>query len=106
MPYDSRGSYDGWRRNSDDGGVGKSKDPLMQVLNWIKSQNSAVKGLLGLGLATALLLILWRTITDHDTLFVLAESAHFLGIGVLAYKLHKKKSVAGKLALQHFLSFL
>lgn len=81
--------------------MGKSKDPLMQVLNWIKSQNSAVKGLLGLGLATALLLILWRTITDHDTLFVLAESAHFLGIGVLAYKLHKKKSVAGKLCLQH-----
>ena len=43
-----------------------------------------------------LLLVLWRTIKDHDTLFVLAEMAHFIGIGVLGYKLHKKKSVAGK----------
>ena len=41
------------------------------------------------------LMVLWRTIEDHDTLFVLAEISHFIGIGVLAYKLHRKKSVAG-----------
>lgn len=40
-------------------------------------------------------MILWRTIEDHDTLFVLAEISHFLGIGVLAYKLYTKRSVAG-----------
>jgi hypothetical protein len=38
---------------------------------------------------------LWLTIEDHDTLFVLAELAHFVGIVVLVYKLHRKKSVAG-----------
>jgi ER lumen protein retaining receptor len=43
-------------------------------------------------------MILWRTVEDHDTLFVLAEISHFVGIGVLAYKLHRKKSVAGGLS--------
>ena len=32
---------------------------------------------------------------DHDTLFILAEVAHFLGIGILVFKLQRKKSVAG-----------
>lgn len=43
-----------------------------------------------------LLLILWRTIQDHDTLFVLAEIAHFVGVGLLGYKVMSKKSVAGE----------
>ena len=42
-----------------------------------------------------MLLILWRTIEDHDTLFVLAEAAHFVGIGLLGWKIWTKKSVAG-----------
>jgi hypothetical protein len=41
------------------------------------------------------LLVLWRTIEDHDTLFVLAEAAHFVGIGLLGWKIYSKKSVAG-----------
>jgi ER lumen protein retaining receptor len=42
-----------------------------------------------------MLLLLWRTIEDHDTLFVLAELSHFAGIAVLVYKIHTRKSVAG-----------
>lgn len=45
------------------------------------------------------LLFLWLTVEDHDTLFVLAEAAHFLGIGLLGYKISAKRSVAG-LSLQ------
>ena len=41
------------------------------------------------------LLVLWRTIEDHDTLFVLAEVAHFVGIGLLAFKMYSKRSAAG-----------
>lgn len=41
------------------------------------------------------LMVLWRTIEDHDTLFVLAEVAHFVGIGLLAYKMYSKRSAAG-----------
>ena len=42
-----------------------------------------------------LLLTLWFVIEDHDTLFVLSESVHFLGIGVLAYKLVRKRNSGG-----------
>lgn len=76
--------------------LGKVKDPLVAIIHWVKTRPAGTKaGLGGVG-AILLLLVLWRTIRDHDTLFVLAETAHFVGIGVLAYKLHKKKSVAGK----------
>ena len=36
-----------------------------------------------------------RTIEDHDTLFVLAEVAHFVGIGLLGFKMYSKRSAAG-----------
>ena len=41
------------------------------------------------------LLLLWFVVEDHDTLFILSESVHFLGIGVLAWKLIKKKAAGG-----------
>ena len=45
--------------------------------------------------ASQSLFILWRTIEDHDTLFVLAEIAHFVGIGLLGFKMYSKRSAAG-----------
>ena len=44
-----------------------------------------------------LLLMLWLVIEDHDNLFIMAESVHFLGIGVLIYKLITKKNAGGAL---------
>jgi ER lumen protein retaining receptor len=41
------------------------------------------------------LLLLWFVVEDHDTLFVLSESVHFIGIGLLAYKLIKKRGAGG-----------
>lgn len=41
------------------------------------------------------LLLLWFVVEDHDTLFILSESVHFLGIGLLAYKLIKKRGAGG-----------
>ena len=38
---------------------------------------------------------MWLVIEDHDNLFVMAEVVHFLGIGLLAYKLTKKKNAGG-----------
>jgi hypothetical protein len=46
-----------------------------------------------------LLLLLWLVIEDHDNLFVMAEVVHFLGIGVLLYKLTTKRNAGGALAL-------
>ena len=42
-----------------------------------------------------LLLLLWFVVEDHDTLFVLSEAVHFVGIGLLAYKLLKKRNCGG-----------
>lgn len=42
-----------------------------------------------------LLVLLWLVIEDHDNLFIMAESVHFLGIGLLIYKLMTKKSAGG-----------
>jgi predicted Kef-type K+ transport protein len=41
------------------------------------------------------LFLMWLVIEDHDNLFVMAEVVHFLGIGLLAYKLTKKKNAGG-----------
>ncbi len=45
--------------------------------------------------------MLWKTIRDHDTLFVLAELTHFLGIGMLVFKLQARRSVAGRQGCTH-----
>lgn len=47
-------------------------------------------------------MLLKFTIEDHDTLFVLAEATHFIGIGLLGFKLLTKKSVAGQTARPHW----
>lgn len=44
-----------------------------------------------------LLVLLWLVIEDHDNLFIMAESVHFLGIGLLIYKLMTKKNAGGAL---------
>ena len=46
-----------------------------------------------------LLVLLWLVIEDHDNLFVMAEVVHFLGIGVLLYKLTTKRNAGGELAI-------
>lgn len=45
-----------------------------------------------------LLFLLWLVIEDHDNLFIMAEVVHFLGIGVLIYKLQTKKNAGGESA--------
>ena len=47
-----------------------------------------------------LLLLLWLVIEDHDNLFIMAEVVHFLGIGVLIYKLWTKKNAGGVCSLK------
>ncbi|KAL6758653.1 KDEL receptor B [Haematococcus lacustris] len=79
--------------------LGKVRDPIVAVVRWIKTRSVREKTIMGCLLGILVLLVMWRTIEDHDTLFILAEISHFVGIGVLVYKLQRKKSVAG-LSLQ------
>lgn len=39
--------------------------------------------------------LMWLVVEDHDNLFIMAEVIHFIGIGLLAYKLTSKKNAAG-----------
>ena len=41
------------------------------------------------------MLLLYLVIEDHDNLFVLAETVHMGGIGVLVYKLSQEESCSG-----------
>eukprot|EP00879_Flechtneria_rotunda_P003395 GHRR01003623.1.p1 GENE.GHRR01003623.1~~GHRR01003623.1.p1 ORF type:complete len:328 (+),score=50.20 GHRR01003623.1:357-1340(+) len=79
--------------------LSKVKDPLLTAVRWFKMRSPKEKLILGCLAGVVALLILWRTIEDHDTLFVLAEIAHFVGIGLLAFKMYSKRSASG-LSLQ------
>ena len=41
------------------------------------------------------LLFLKLVVEDHDTLFLMAESVHFVGIGFLGHKLVREKNCTG-----------
>ena len=41
---------------------------------------------------------MWLVIEDHDNLFIMAESVHFLGIAILGYKLISKRNAGGELS--------
>ncbi|BDA51668.1 ER lumen protein-retaining receptor [Coccomyxa sp. Obi] len=75
--------------------LGKVKDPLVRVIKWIKSRSPKEKGAMGCLGGVLLLVLLWLVIEDHDNLFIMAESVHFLGIGLLIYKLMTKKNAGG-----------
>ncbi|KAL4431200.1 hypothetical protein ABPG75_006456 [Micractinium tetrahymenae] len=83
-------------RQQDDRYGGKAaKDPVLAVSRWLKARSQKEKLILGVAGGIAALLLLWFVVEDHDTLFILSESVHFLGIGLLAYKLIKKRAAGG-----------
>eukprot|EP01024_Parvocaulis_polyphysoides_P052895 TRINITY_DN524_c1_g1_i4.p1 TRINITY_DN524_c1_g1~~TRINITY_DN524_c1_g1_i4.p1 ORF type:complete len:291 (-),score=5.20 TRINITY_DN524_c1_g1_i4:80-892(-) len=71
------------------------KDPIQSLVKWVESRSPQEKIGIGVVLGLITLLILWLTLVDHDVIFLLAEGTHFIGIGVLVYKLTQKKTCAG-----------
>ncbi|KAK9822381.1 hypothetical protein WJX81_006024 [Elliptochloris bilobata] len=75
--------------------LGKIADPIVRAIKWVQTRSPKEKGIM-LGIAAvSLLILLWLVIEDHDNLFVMAEVVHFLGIGVLLYKLTTKRNAGG-----------
>lgn len=68
---------------------------MIKVKSWFRKRSGKEKIAIGCLSAFLVLLFLWITIDNHDNLFVTAELVHFVGIGVLVYKLTKEKSCAG-----------
>ncbi|KAK2077889.1 hypothetical protein QBZ16_003757 [Prototheca wickerhamii] len=80
---------------ADDRHAGKSKDPLLVITRWFKSRNPREKMYMGVAGGIVALLLMWLVIEDHDSLFVASEGVHFVGIGVLAYKIIRKRNCGG-----------
>jgi len=72
-----------------------TKRPLSVVTSWVRRQPPKVKAFLAVVTGMAALVVIRFIVHDHDNLFVAAEAAHALGIGVLIYKLTKEKTCAG-----------
>ncbi|GJM99365.1 hypothetical protein PR202_ga16458 [Eleusine coracana subsp. coracana] len=72
-----------------------TKRPLGAVMAWVRRQPPKVKAFLAVVTGMAALVFIRFIVHDHDNLFVAAEAAHALGIGVLIYKLTKEKTCAG-----------
>ncbi|PWZ39369.1 hypothetical protein Zm00014a_032641 [Zea mays] len=72
-----------------------AKRPLSVVTSWVRRQPPKVKAFLAVVTGMAALVFIRFIVHDHDNLFVAAEAAHALGIGVLIYKLTKEKTCAG-----------
>jgi ER lumen protein retaining receptor len=81
--------------NDDSGKKGSGNDPLLTVIRWFKARSdkerSAVVGVSAL----LALVVFYFIIEDHDTLFVMSEVIHFIGIALLGYKLLKQRNSAG-----------
>ena len=63
---------------------------------------SGLQALTSAGLSCQVLGLMWLVVEDHDNLFIMAEITHFVGIGILAFKLTSKKNAGGRLSLQPF----
>lgn len=89
-------SYDSnYGASNDDNLKHKITDPLLAVVRWMKKRSPREKTILCGFAAVMSIFLMWLVIEDHDNLFVMSELVHFVGIGILAYKLMKKKNAGG-----------
>jgi ER lumen protein retaining receptor len=98
QPYPTSGGYPGsYDTHQDSSGKLKErvKDPLLAVVRWVKRRSPREKLILMGACAVLTILLLYLVVEDHDNLFVMAELIHFVGIGLLAWKLLKKKNAGG-----------
>eukprot|EP01023_Acetabularia_acetabulum_P066079 TRINITY_DN8853_c0_g1_i4.p1 TRINITY_DN8853_c0_g1~~TRINITY_DN8853_c0_g1_i4.p1 ORF type:complete len:296 (-),score=23.48 TRINITY_DN8853_c0_g1_i4:185-1072(-) len=92
-------AYNGGGFNESEDKLKRVRDPIQSFIKWIEARSAQEKVGLGVALGVLTMFILWLTLVDHDVIFIIAEATHFVGIGVLVYKLTQKKTCAG-LSLQ------
>ena len=74
----------------------KRRAGVLKAQRWLSARSKPEKMCLaGFGMCLVLLL-LYVVIEDHDSLFVMAETVHFIGIGFLAYKLIREHNCTGQ----------
>ena len=59
----------------------------LRVMDYLRARTSSEQAALWMLFGVTIVLFLYAAIEDHDSLFILAETVHFSGIGTLAFKL-------------------
>ena len=70
-------------------------DPLLTLIKWFKARSDKERTAVVAFAALTALVLFYFIIEDHDTLFVMSEIIHFVGIALLGYKLLKQRNSAG-----------
>lgn len=73
----------------------KRRAGVLKAQRWLAARSKAEKMGLAVFGCLLVLLLLYVVIEDHDSLFVMAETVHFIGIGFLAYKLVRERNCTG-----------
>ncbi len=68
---------------------------VIKARRWIQERSQIEKIALLVFGCVVVLLFLKLVVEDHDTLFLMAESVHFVGIGFLGHKLVREKNCTG-----------
>lgn len=71
------------------------KTPIHAISMWVRRQPRKIKAFLAVLAAMTTLVFLRMVVHDHDSLFVIAEAVHAIGISVLLYKLMKERTCTG-----------
>ena len=58
----------------------------LRVMDYLRARTSSEQAALWMLFGVTIVLFLYAAIEDHDSLFILAETVHFSGIGTLAFK--------------------
>lgn len=72
-----------------------NKTLIHAAATWVRRKPPKIKMFLAVITAMSALIFIRMVVEDHDSLFVVAEAVHAIGISVLIYKLTKEKTCAG-----------
>ncbi|XP_031283218.1 ER lumen protein-retaining receptor erd-2.2-like isoform X1 [Pistacia vera] len=72
-----------------------TKTPIHAISMWVRRQPPKIKAILAVLAAMTTLVFLRMVVDDHDSLFVVAEAVHAIGISVLLYKLMRERTCTG-----------
>lgn len=73
----------------------KQRAGVLKAQKWLRERSQSEKTILVVSGCVAMLVLLKIVIDDHDSLFLMAETVHFVGIGFLGYKLVLEKNCTG-----------
>jgi ER lumen protein retaining receptor len=85
----------GYQQYDSDTSKKLGSDPLLTVIKWFKARSDKERTAVIATTAIFALILFYFIIEDHDTLFIMSEIIHFIGITIMGYKLIKQRTSSG-----------